>query len=118
MLVGIIYMEKTGGGGFHDHLPAFVKGFLPSLLAKQTSIREMNLQSVLNPPKEYSLFTERELEVLKLLAQGLSNSEISAELNIMLGTVKNHLRNIYAKLETDNRVKAVTRARELKIIQA
>lgn len=117
VLIGILYMEKTGKDGLGGSLPAFIKGFLPSLLARQTTIRETDIQSILNPPNGNSIFTERELEVLKLLAQGLPNSEISGELTITLGTVKSHLRNIYAKLETDNRVKAVMRAKELKIIQ-
>lgn len=116
VLIGILYMEKTGR--FGDSLPAFIKGFLPSLLARQTTIRETDIQSILNPQSENSLFTERELEILGLLARGLSNADIGEKLHITLGTVKSHLRNIYAKLETDNRVKAVLRAKELKIIQA
>ncbi|MEA4847225.1 MAG: AAA family ATPase [Clostridiaceae bacterium] len=116
VLIGILYMEKTGE--FGDSLPAFIKGFLPSLLSRQTTIRETDIQGILNPQSENSLFTERELEILGLLAQGLSNADIGEELHITLGTVKSHLRNIYAKLETDNRVKAVMRAKELNIIQA
>jgi LuxR family maltose regulon positive regulatory protein len=55
--------------------------------------------------------------VLRLLAAGLSNAEIGRELHITLGTVSNHLRNIFAKLEVDNRVKAVLKAKELNILQ-
>ena len=94
-----------------------MKGFVPSLLSKKTTIREVNMQSILNPLNENSLLTARELEVLILVAEGMSNSEISKKLCITLGTVSNHLRNIFAKLEVDNRVKAVMRAKELKIIQ-
>jgi LuxR family maltose regulon positive regulatory protein len=86
-------------------------------LSRQTHIRETDIPSVLKPRLENSTFTERELEVLRLLAAGLSNAEIGRELHITLGTVSNHLRNIFAKLEVDNRVKAVLKAKELSILQ-
>lgn len=50
--------------------------------------------------------TERELEVLRLMAHGRANKNIADELNISLATVKTHLQNIYAKLEVRNRVEA------------
>ena len=118
VLLGVLYLEKAGEDGFGNNTLSFVKGFIPSLLSKKTNIREVvNMQNVLNTPNKNSLFTGRELEVLKLVAEGKSNSEISMKLHITLGTVRNHLSNIYAKLEVDNRVKAVLRAKELKIIQ-
>lgn len=117
VFIGIIYLEKSGGDGIGDELLSFVKGFVPSLLSRQTNIRETNIPSVLKPRFENSTFTERELEVLRLLAEGMSNAEISKELYITLGTVSNHLRSIFAKLEVDNRMKAVLKAKELKMIQ-
>jgi LuxR family maltose regulon positive regulatory protein len=54
----------------------------------------------------------RELEVLRLLAEGLSNQEIAHELVIAVGTVKNHLKNVYGKLGVHSRTQAVVRARE------
>jgi LuxR family transcriptional regulator, maltose regulon positive regulatory protein len=59
--------------------------------------------------------SERELEVLRLLAAGLSNQEIAEELTVSLGTVKTHLHNIYGKLGVSSRSKAILRARELKL---
>lgn len=117
VFIGIIYLEKSGADGLGDALVSFVKGFIPSLLSRQTQIRETDIPSVLKPHMETSAFTERELEVLKLLATGLSNAEIGNQLHISLGTVSNHLRSIFAKLEVDNRVKAVLKAKELKILQ-
>jgi LuxR family maltose regulon positive regulatory protein len=58
----------------------------------------------------------RELDTLKLIAQDLSNQEIAAKLFISLNTVKTHLKNIYSKLEVDNRAKAVAKAKELGVI--
>jgi LuxR family maltose regulon positive regulatory protein len=60
--------------------------------------------------------TEREVEVLQLIAEGLSNREIAARLFLALSTVKVHTRNIYGKLDVHNRTQAVTRARDLGLL--
>ena len=60
--------------------------------------------------------SERELEVLFLLAQRWTNQEIASELSIALGTVKTHVHNICSKLHVAGRRQAVTRARELQIL--
>jgi LuxR family maltose regulon positive regulatory protein len=60
--------------------------------------------------------SERELEVLHLLAQGRSNQEIGDELFIAVGTVKKHLSNIFGKLGIRNRTECVARARELGLV--
>ena len=54
--------------------------------------------------------TRRELEVLQLVTEGLSNAEIAARLFIVEGTVKNHLHNILEKLHLENRLQAATYA--------
>jgi DNA-binding NarL/FixJ family response regulator len=56
--------------------------------------------------------SEREREVLKLVAQGLSNSEISRKLLISDGTVKNHISNIISRLGLRDRIQAIIYARE------
>jgi LuxR family maltose regulon positive regulatory protein len=61
--------------------------------------------------------TGRELEVLVLLAQGLTNQQISTRAQISLTTVKWHMKNIFAKLGVGTRVGAVVRARELHLIE-
>jgi LuxR family transcriptional regulator, maltose regulon positive regulatory protein len=60
--------------------------------------------------------TQRELEVLHLLAEGLSNREIAARLFLALDTVKGHNRRIFGKLEVNKRGDAVARARELGLL--
>lgn len=60
--------------------------------------------------------TEREEELLKLLAEGLSNEEISRRLYISLNTTKWHLKSIFGKLAVGNRLQAAGRARELGLI--
>src|SRR5262249_46147659 len=59
---------------------------------------------------------EREREVLRLLAAGLSNGQIARELVVAVGTVKWHVKNIYAKLQVHNRTQAVARATELQLL--
>jgi LuxR family maltose regulon positive regulatory protein len=62
------------------------------------------------------LMSERELEVLQLLAEGLSNQEIADTLIISLNTVKTHTRHIYDKLDVNERSRAIARARELRLL--
>lgn len=60
--------------------------------------------------------TDRELEVLALLAAGLSNKEIADHLVIAIGTVKVHVKNIFAKLKVNRRTKAIAQAKELRLL--
>jgi len=60
--------------------------------------------------------SEREEEVLALLAEQLSNKEIAQRLNISAVTVRNHTSSIYAKLEVDSRKRAVARAKALHLL--
>jgi LuxR family maltose regulon positive regulatory protein len=62
--------------------------------------------------------TARELEVLQLVAEGLSNQEIAAQLFLSLTTVKWHTHNIYGKLAVKNRTQAVAKARALGLLPA
>ena len=59
------------------------------------------------------LLTEREREVLRLLAAGRSNQAIAQELVVAVGTVKRHVNNIMSKLGVQSRLEAAARAREL-----
>jgi LuxR family transcriptional regulator, maltose regulon positive regulatory protein len=60
--------------------------------------------------------TERELEVLRLIAAGLSNREIAARLVLALSTVKSYVNTIYSKLQVESRTQAVARARALHLL--
>jgi LuxR family maltose regulon positive regulatory protein len=71
------------------------------------------------PPKIEGLIeplSERELEVLYLIAAGLQNKEIAEKLFISLNTVKTHLKNINSKLDVKSRIRAVARAKEMGLL--
>jgi DNA-binding NarL/FixJ family response regulator len=69
------------------------------------------------PSAHGDTLTERELNVLRLAARGLTNKQIGAELAISDRTVQNHLANIYAKLAVASRTEAVTAALQRGLIQ-
>jgi LuxR family transcriptional regulator, maltose regulon positive regulatory protein len=60
--------------------------------------------------------SERELEVLALIAAGNSNEEIASRLFVSVSTVKTHINNLYRKLGTRSRTQAVARAREMSLL--
>lgn len=64
------------------------------------------------PPVAFPALTEREREVLTLVAQGLGNREIADRLFLSLKTVRNHLSGIYGKMQMADRTQAALRARE------
>ena len=72
---------------------------------------EKNAQAV-----DYLGISDREYQVLELLAQGHSNREIADQLFVSPNTVKTHLGNLYSKLEVSRRTQAVQKARALRII--
>jgi DNA-binding NarL/FixJ family response regulator len=75
--------------------------------------------SALDRKKENTLadpLSERELEILRLVADGLDNREIAQRLTLSLGTVKTHTHNIYSKLNAENRTQAIARARAVGLL--
>lgn len=89
--------------------PLFVDDLLLAFRPAYTPLRQV--EGLLDP------LTEREGEVLNLVAKGLSNREIADVLVVTLGTVKKHLNNIFSKLYVSNRTQAVARAREIGLLE-
>ncbi|MEO5643216.1 MAG: LuxR C-terminal-related transcriptional regulator [Bacteroidia bacterium] len=68
------------------------------------------------PEIEKRNISARELEVLQLVADGLSNQEIADKLFVSLNTVKTHTSNLFVKLEVSRRTQAIQKAQSLRII--
>jgi LuxR family maltose regulon positive regulatory protein len=90
--------------------------YLRTLLAAFEAEKSKNRLSLSASASLVDALSQRELEVLQLVAQGLSNHEISAKLFLALDTVKGHNRRIYDKLQVQRRTEAVARARELGLL--
>jgi LuxR family maltose regulon positive regulatory protein len=96
-------------------VPNYVRRLLaafPSAEAEQTGQKKSQSRA----PELVEPLSEREIEVLQLIAEGLTNQEIAAMLYLSLNTVKVHSRNIYGKLGVNNRTQAVARAGGLGIL--
>jgi len=91
---------------------AATHGRMPEYIGKLLAV----LEDKPSPPPASPLIeplSQRELEVLRLITQGLSNQEIGERLYVALDTVKGHNRKIFGKLQVQRRTEAVARAREL-----
>lgn len=84
-----------------------------ALLAEFAELSRRSAEAVRVPVPR---LTERELEVLRLVARGMANKEIAAQLFISENTVKNHVRNILEKLQLHSRMEAVVYAVREKIL--
>lgn len=74
--------------------------------------KEYSPELVVNIIEEKNPLTSKELEILKLMSYGLSNSSISEKVFLSKGTVRNYISVIFSKLSVDNRVSAINTAKE------
>ncbi len=81
--------------------------------ARRSLAQEPSSAHVYSASKEVEHLTEREREILTMIAQGSSNRQIAETLFLAEGTVKNHISNILSKLEVRDRTQAALKAREL-----
>jgi DNA-binding CsgD family transcriptional regulator len=127
MMLGVLYLEnKLASGVFaNDRMAVLLamasQGIMMCVL--QSSPDQSDMKSgieeepqPLSSSKMEEPLTERELEVLALLAAGLTNKEIADRLIIAIGTVKVHVKNIFAKLKVNRRFKAIEQAKELNLL--
>ena len=90
----------------------------PSMASKLlTEFASMSKQSTDRPQMPAPRLTDREMEVLRLVAQGMNNRDIAKELFISENTVKNHIRNILEKLHLHSRMEAVVYAVREKLLE-
>ena len=98
--------------GLEPAVRSFAHLLLGDLSAAERSIEsQMTSNGALIEP-----LSEREIEVLRLIGDGLSNAEIAQKLYLSPNTLKAHTQNIYSKLDVHSRMQAVNRAKELSII--
>jgi ATP/maltotriose-dependent transcriptional regulator MalT len=95
-------------------MPDYTWKLLAVFKAEKQEREDTSPQPAIQPLLEP--LSQRELEVLHLIAQGLSNQEISERLFLALDTVKGHNRKIFGKLQVERRTEAVARARELGLL--
>lgn len=97
--------------GVEQDLEAFIHNIVWQLRGKDISqaIQEVN-KNLVEP------LTNRELEVLQLIANGLSNREVAKRLFVSLGTIKKHNNNIYGKLQASSRTQAIAQAKEIGLL--
>ncbi len=97
-----------------------IRRFVDRLLARidQPMLPQPGFQTVNETPGDLvEPLSEREIEVLRLIAEGLSNPEIAGKLFLSVNTLRAHSSHIFQKLDVHNRVQAVARARELGILK-
>ena len=95
--------------------PEYVSSLLAAFTVEETGDPDP-LDTGTNQNDLIEPLTEREIEVLRLIAEGFSNQAIAARLYVSLNTVKAHTRSIYSKLDVHSRVSAVARGRTLGIV--
>lgn len=95
---------------------AYTCRLLADCEARQDTAERPTQYDPLSVPDIAEPLSEREMSVLRLIALGMSNQEIAAQLVVTVSTVKKHINHIYAKLEVRSRTKALARARELNLL--
>jgi DNA-binding NarL/FixJ family response regulator len=112
-------LKDVAGATLFDAVRAAARGesFLPPPIATKVVAGITRMAAAPQAPQALPHpLSERELEIVRLLAQGATNREIAAALVVAEGTVKNHVTNILAKLEVETRTQAALVARELGLI--
>jgi LuxR family maltose regulon positive regulatory protein len=110
LLSGVLDAQQRGRLDSLRRVPAH---YLRKLLATLEREAPSTAQPTTELPEALS---ERELEVLQLIAAGKSNRRIATELFVSVGTVKTHINNLYRKLDAHSRTQALARASELNLI--
>lgn len=89
------------------------------VVEKEVLVKEFSAEQMQQIEKQQQALglSNRELEVLQLMAQGLSNREIADRLFLSVPTIKTHTSNLFFKLDVKRRTQAIEKARQLKLIE-
>lgn len=110
----LILSRKQMDPGESDLEVVYLQQLLDIFEQEKIRIKDLGLDQ-----RDYlqaDLLTSREREILALLAEGLSYAELADSLTITQNTVKTHIKNIYRKLEANNKTEAINQARSLHIV--
>ncbi len=97
-----------------DITPIYASNLLAAFPGDVRRAVEMEVVTVTQPLVEP--LSQREIEVLRLIAGGYKYQEIAEQLVISLNTVRHHTRNVYSKLNVNNRARAIDKAKELDLL--
>lgn len=114
--MGIIAISFTGFGIWLSHklfTPNYKTPYIEN--AQQTLYAHIQLVEQ-NTVLQFDL-SKRELEVLDLMAQGLSNAEIAEHLHVSLNTIKTHTSRLYVKMDVKRRTQAIDKAKKLNLLR-
>ncbi len=109
-LMAQLLLEAASRGIRPDYIARVLAAFEGEMKDEQPTASVPGSSSLIEP------LSQRELEILKLIAQGLSNREIGERLFLALDTIKGHNRKIFDKLQVQSRTEAIARARELGLL--
>ncbi len=120
----ILSAISAGASGYllkaapEEELLAGIRAVAAGEVALAPSVSRLLVQRAAAPAAAAgaTVLSARELDVLRLVASGLSNRDIGARLFLGEATVKTHLLHVFAKLEVADRTRAVTRAMELRLL--
>ncbi len=105
----LLYAAATRGLAA-DYVGRLLAEFPVEEPSPSPALRRVSTEALVEP------LSKREQEVMALIAVGQTNAEIAQSLFISVGTVKNHAKNIYSKLNVHSRAQAIARARELGLL--
>jgi LuxR family maltose regulon positive regulatory protein len=120
--IGALLAQVAGRRAHSDPLRAYVEQLLAAFPASSGQGSRADPSEAAHPSlrSQSSALVEtlsaRELEVLRLIADGHSNQAIADSLIVAVSTVKRHINNIYGKLGVQSRTQALVRARELQLL--
>ena len=110
ILSGVLEAQQRGRRGPQARIPTHYLRKVLAALERDAAGATLSAAGLPEP------LSERELEVLQLIAVGKTNRRIATELFVSVGTVKTHINNLYRKLDAHSRTQALARARELNLI--
>ncbi len=114
---GMPMAQLLSDAAAHGIMPDYIGKLLAVFEAEEQKRQDTSYRPPASPTQTLiEPLSQRELEVLQLIAQGLSNREISQQLFLALDTVKGHNQKIFGKLQVQRRTEAVARARELGLL--